>query len=101
MVTPRRVRESIELDARAPEVERAMLLIDAGRLSAARTLWQRALERAPESAPIQFNIAALSEAMGEIGAAREHYGRAIQLAPKERRYKLEARLFERRASGAR
>jgi tetratricopeptide (TPR) repeat protein len=101
MVTPRRVRESIELDARAPELERAMLLIDAGRLSAARTLWQRELERAPSSAAIHYNVAALSEAMGDTETARKHYGIAMRLAPKERRYRLEARLFERRASGAR
>lgn len=101
MVTPRRIRESIELDARAPELERAMLLIDAGRLGAARNLWKRELERVPESAPLHYNIAAVSEAMGDAGAAREHYAAAVRLAPKERWYQLEARLFERRASGAR
>lgn len=100
MVTPRRVRESIELDARAPEVERAMLLVDAGRLAAARTLWQRELDRSPESAPLHFNIAAISEAMGDIGVAREHYQAAMRLAPKERRYQIEANMFERRAAGA-
>jgi hypothetical protein len=80
MVTPRRVRESIELDGRAPEVERAMLLVDAGRLAAARTL---------------------SEAMGDTGFAREHYAAAMRLAPKERRYRIEAKNFERRAAGTR
>lgn len=101
MVTPRRIKESIELDARAPELERAMLLVDAGRLAAARNVWRRALERAPESAPIHFNIAALSEAMGEADSAREHYKAAVRLAPKERWYQLEAKMFERRSSGAR
>jgi tetratricopeptide (TPR) repeat protein len=101
MVTPRRIRESIELDARAPELERAMLLIDAGRLAAARSLWKRQLERAPDSAPLHYNIAAVSEAMGESDAAREHYSAAVRLAPKERWYLLEARRFERRSSGAR
>jgi tetratricopeptide (TPR) repeat protein len=100
MVTPRRVKESIELDARAPEMDRAMLLIDAGRLSAARNVWKRALERAPESAPLHFNVAAVSEAIGDVDAAREHYRAAVRLAPKERWYQLEARLFERRPSGA-
>lgn len=101
MVTPRRVRESIELDARAPDLDRAMLLIDAGRLAAARATWQRALERAPSSAPLHYNVAALSEAMGEIGPAREHYRAAMRLAPNERRYRMEAKMFERRASGGR
>jgi hypothetical protein len=101
LVTPRRVRESIELDDRAPEIERAMLLVDAGRLAAARALWQRELERSPTSAPLHYNVAAISEAMGDIGAARDHYGAAIRLAPKERRYRIEAKMFERRASGAR
>jgi tetratricopeptide (TPR) repeat protein len=100
MVTPRRVRESIELDPRAPDLDRAMLLIDAGRLAAARAMWERALERAP-SAPLHYNVAALSEAMGELGPAREHYGAAIRLAPKERRYRMEAKMFERRATGGR
>ena len=101
MVTPRRIKESIELDARAPELERAMLLIDAGRLMAARNLWKRELERAPESAPLHFNVAAVSEAMGETDVAREHYRAAVRLAPKERWYQLEAKMFERRTSGAR
>jgi tetratricopeptide (TPR) repeat protein len=101
MVTPRRIRESIELDARVPELERAMLLVDAGRLAAARNLWKRALERSPASAPLHYNIAALSEAMGEVDAAREHYAAAVRLAPKERWYRLEANMFERRTSGAR
>ncbi|HEX7190925.1 MAG TPA: hypothetical protein VF381_05060, partial [Thermoanaerobaculia bacterium] len=101
MVTPRRIKESIELDARAPEVERAMLLIDAGRLAAARNVWQRQLERSPDSAPLHFNVAAVSEALGETSVAREHYGAAVRLAPKERWYQLELKMFERRTSGAR
>ena len=101
MVTPRRVKESIELDARAPEMDRAMLLIDAGRLAAARSVWNRQLERAPDSAPLHYNVAAVSEAMGEAGVAREHYRAAMRFAPKERWYQLEANLFERRTSGAR
>lgn len=100
MVTPRRIKESIELDARVPELDRAMLLIDAGRLSAARNVWKRELERAPESAPLHYNVAAVSEAMGEVEVAREHYAAAVRLAPKERWYQLEARMFERRTSGA-
>jgi len=101
MVTPRRIRESIELDARAPDMDRAMLLIDAGRLGAARNVWKRALERAPDSAPLHYNIAAVSEAMGEVEIAREHYNAAVRLAPKERWYRLERKMFERRTSGAR
>jgi tetratricopeptide (TPR) repeat protein len=101
MVTPRRIKESIELDARAPEMERAMLLLDAGRLMAARNLWKRELDRSPDSAPLHFNVAAVSEAMGEVDVAREHYRAAVRLAPKERWYQLEARMFERRTSGAR
>jgi tetratricopeptide (TPR) repeat protein len=101
MVTPRRIKESIELDARAPEMDRAMLLIDAGRLAAARNVWTRQLERNPDSAPLHYNVAAVSEAMGEAEVAREHYLAATRLAPKERWYQLEARMFERRSSGAR
>ncbi|HEV8432603.1 MAG TPA: tetratricopeptide repeat protein [Thermoanaerobaculia bacterium] len=101
MVTPRRIRESIELDARAPEMDRAMLLINAGRLAAARNVWKRALERAPDSAPLHYNIAAVSEAMGNVDVARDHYSAAVRLAPKERWYRLEAKMFERRSSGGR
>lgn len=99
MVTPRRIKESIELDARVPELERAMLLIDAGRLGAARNLWKHELERAPESAPLHYDIAAVSEAMGDTDAAREHYAAAVRLAPKERWYRLEAQMFQRRSKG--
>lgn len=101
MVTPRRIRESIELDASAPDLERAMLLIDAGRLAAARAMWLRALERSPSSAPLHYNVAALSEAMGDADRAREHYRAAMRLAPKEHRYQMEAKMFERRAARGR
>lgn len=101
MVTPRRIRESIELDASAPDVDRAMLLIDAGRLAAARAMWLRALERSPSSASLHYNVAALSEAMGDADHAREHYRAAMRLAPKEHRYRMEAKMFERRAARGR
>jgi tetratricopeptide (TPR) repeat protein len=96
-ITPRRVRQSVELEESVPDLDRALALIDAGRLGAARGMWEKALERTPASAPLHYNVAALSEALGEIEFARKHYEEAQRLAPKERRYRIELAMFRARS----
>jgi tetratricopeptide (TPR) repeat protein len=95
-ITPRRVREQIPLDETAPAFDEAIGLIEAGRLAEARALWQAELRRNPRSAALHFNLAAISEALGDRAAAKAHYTAASQLAPKEERYASEMRLFSRR-----
>jgi tetratricopeptide (TPR) repeat protein len=95
-ITPRRVRESIALDETAPAFEEGMSLIAAGRLAEARALWESEMRRRPRIAPLHFNIAAVSEALGDRTAAEQHYVAARKLAPQEQRYSAEWKLFMRR-----
>lgn len=95
-ITPRRVRESILLDESAPAFAEGMAMIEAGRLAEARAIWTRAQQTQPRSAALRFNLAALSEAMGDRRAAEVNYNAARQLAPKEPRYSNELKLFTRR-----
>lgn len=95
-ITPRRVRESIALDDTAPAFEEGMAMIESGRLAEARALWAKAMQTQPRSAALRFNLAAVSEALGDRRAAELHYNAARQLAPAEPRYASELKLFARR-----
>lgn len=95
-ITPRRVRETIELDARAPAFEEGMSMVEAGRLSDARSIWERALRTDARSAPLRYNLGAVCEALGDRRAAELHYDAARQLAPGEARYTNEWKMFVRR-----
>lgn len=96
-ITPRRVRESIALDPSAPAFAEGMAMIEAGRLAEARAIWQRALQTQARSAALRFNLAAVTEALGDRRAAELHYNAARQLAPAEPRYASELKLFARRS----
>jgi hypothetical protein len=96
-VIPRRVREAIELDDSAPEFDRAMLLVSAGRLAAARRLFEHALRTRGDTAALHYDIGAICEAMGDNEAAHRHYQHAIRLAPGVRKYGRELRLFRQRS----
>jgi len=95
-ITPRAVRESIELDDSAPAFDEGMGMIDAGKLNDARAIWQEALRRHRDSAALSFNLGALSEALGDLDAARGYFQAAVKLSPKQPRYKNELQLFQRR-----
>jgi tetratricopeptide (TPR) repeat protein len=96
MITPRLVRESIELDESAPAFDEAFAMIRSERFADARAIWEAALHRHPASAPLQFDLGAVSEALGDLAAAREHFQRAVKLSPRERHYSTELTLFQRR-----
>jgi tetratricopeptide (TPR) repeat protein len=98
-ITPRRVRESIALDESAPAFAEGMALIDEGRFAEARAIWLRAMQTQPRSAALRFNLAAVSEALGDRRAAELHYNAARQLAPAAPRYTNEWKLFLRRGTG--
>jgi hypothetical protein len=100
-ITPRRVRETILLDETAPAFEEAFGMISSGNLAEARALWIGELRRQPGSAALHFNLAAVSEALGDQKGAEQHYNAAGKLAPKEKRYAAELRSFLRRSVPAR
>jgi len=95
-ITPRTVRESIELDENAPAFEDGFAMVTSERLEDARAIWQAAATRHRDSAPLYFNLAAVSEAIGDLPAARDYYEKAARLSPKERHYATELNLFRRR-----
>lgn len=99
LITPRRVRESIELDSEAPLFEEGFAMVEAGRLSDARAIWEAELRGHTASAPLQFDLAVLCEAAGDLEAARTYYRQAAELAPAERRYSRELRAFAQRNGG--
>jgi hypothetical protein len=100
-ITPRRIRESIALDETAPALEEALSLLDGDRFAEVRAMWEEAARKHPRSAPLQFNLAAVCEALGDRKAAETHYSAAKKLAPQETRYASELRLFMLRGEGRR
>ena len=99
-ITPRTLRETIELDDRAPSFAEGFAMIASERLADARSVWQAATTRHHDSAALVFDLAAVSEAIGDVAAARDYYEKAVRLSPGERRYATELHLFRRR-NGAR
>jgi hypothetical protein len=96
-ITPREVRETIELDPSAPLFARGMALIDAGRLSAARALWEGLLPQNPANAPLLYDIAAVAEADGDAGAACTYLEQAMSAAPGDRKYRDALAMLRRRS----
>lgn len=95
-ITPRRVRESIPLDATAPSFDEAKALVDAERFAEARKLWESELKKAPRNAALHYNLGAVCEALRDRQAAERHYRIAHELAPSQERYATELRLFSKR-----
>jgi tetratricopeptide (TPR) repeat protein len=100
-ITPRTLRETIELDENAPSFDVAFAMIGSERLTDARAIWLAAAARHQDSAALFFDLAAVSEAIGDVEGARGYFERAVRLSPKERRYGTEFRLFRRRNAGIR
>jgi tetratricopeptide (TPR) repeat protein len=95
-ITPRAVRESIELDANAPGFDEGYTLILSDRWAEARTLWESGLHGHDDSPALLFDLAALSEAMGDPAAADRYLERAQKLQPGEARYRSALNLFRKR-----
>jgi tetratricopeptide (TPR) repeat protein len=91
MITPRVVRETIELDDTAPSFAEGAAMIDANRLQDARAIWEIALRRNRESAALNFDLGAICEAIGDVSAARKYLQTAVRLAPNEPNYRAELR----------
>jgi len=95
-VSPRRVRESIELDESAPSFGEALSMIQSERLNDARAILETALRQHPTSAALHFDIAAVDEALGDLQAAHDHFREASRLAPSSKQYRSELDLFRKR-----
>ena len=95
-VTPRVVREAVELDEAAPAFEEAYSMITSGRDADARAIWESTLRRHKESAALHFNLGAVCEALGDVTSARRYYEEAQRLSPTESRYKSELTMFRKR-----
>jgi tetratricopeptide (TPR) repeat protein len=100
-ITPRFVRESIELDDSAPSFQEGLALISAGRIADARAVWEAALRRNRDSAALQYNLSAVSEALGDLPAAQRYLQAAVRLSPREPRYRSGLDLFLQRNASLR
>lgn len=98
LVTPRQVRESIELDENAPKFDECAPLLSAERLDAARAVWEAALRDNGSSAALHYDLGAVCEALGDTVAARRHYETALRLAPGQPMYRSELVMFRQRSS---
>jgi tetratricopeptide (TPR) repeat protein len=96
MITPRMVRESIELDEAAPSFAEGMSMIASDRLQDARAIWEVALRQHRDSAPLYYNLGAVCEALGDVEAAHRYLQSAVRLLPADRRYRQELQLLQRR-----
>lgn len=83
---PEQVSEQIDLDDKAPFFGEGMAKVKKDDLAGARTLWEGHLAALPESAPLLYNLGAVSEALRDRGAAEDYYARAAKGAPGTARY---------------
>ena len=95
-ITPRSVRESVELDDTAPTFDEGWAMIVADRLPDARAIWEQALRRHGDAAALHFDLAAVCEALGDVKAAARYYEEAQRRSPGDRRYRSELALFRKR-----
>ncbi len=71
-------------------------MINAERLRDARAIWESALRQHRDSAPLQYDLGAVCEALGDYAAARRYFQSAVRLSPADRRYREELTLLQRR-----
>jgi tetratricopeptide (TPR) repeat protein len=99
-ISPRQITESIRLDKDAPAFQAGYEAIRSNRYEEARTLWRRELERNGKSAALHYNLAAVSESLGDAAAARHHLEQAIALDPGNDRYGKSLDALEQRLADA-
>lgn len=96
-VRPHEMTVVIDTDKKAPGEKEAASLIKKKDFAGARAVWERELTANPQSAAVHFSLAAVTEALGDLDAARTHYQKAVELAPGEERYARFKGYFEERA----
>ena len=95
-ITPRKVRETIELDETAPSFDEGYAMVNSERLRDARAIWEGALQRHRGSAALRFDLGAVCEAEGDLRAARDYFAGAVKLSAGDKRYAREWELFRKR-----
>lgn len=95
-ITPRRVRESVELDPSAPDFDHAYALIASEQLAEARAVWERALTKYPGSAALHYDLAAVCDALSDSTSAQKHFAEAWRLEPSSTRFRRASDAFRRR-----
>jgi Flp pilus assembly protein TadD len=95
-ITPRLVRESIELDDSAPAFDDGYAMVRSDRLEDARSIWLAALARHAASASLHYNLAAVCEAIGDVATARTYLEKAVRLSAGDRRFVTELNRFQQR-----
>ncbi|HEV7508137.1 MAG TPA: SUMF1/EgtB/PvdO family nonheme iron enzyme [Thermoanaerobaculia bacterium] len=96
--TPYRTHEQIDIDGKAPLAKEGSAKLDKDDLEGARALWEAGLATYSGSAPFQYNLGAVCEALRDFDAARKYYTQAGSLAPQEPKYQQALSLLENRIS---
>jgi Flp pilus assembly protein TadD len=76
-----------------PYQGRAQIALSQGQLSAARLLYQRALELSPESASLNVQLAAVLNTLSKPVEAERHFRRAMELYPSNPAYNFQYGMF--------
>jgi hypothetical protein len=100
MISPSTTQISIDLENNVPGEKDALNAVKQKNYQAARAIWESALAANSASAALNFNLGAVSEASGDLEAARKYYREAVRLAPTESKYKDTFMEFYKRASDA-
>jgi tetratricopeptide (TPR) repeat protein len=96
MIRPYESTITIDTGRNVPGEKEAARLLRKRDFAGARAVWERELASQPEHAGIHFSLAAVTEALGDIEAARHHYEEATRLAPEIERYTRFKGYFESR-----
>jgi tetratricopeptide (TPR) repeat protein len=99
--TPRRTSQSIFLEKEAPLGKEGGQLVSDRKLPEARRLWEENLNTYRDSAPYNYNLGAVCDALGDNAAARRYYEKAIRLDPSKDRYSNALGSLEQREADAR
>lgn len=96
MIRPHEMTFVIETDRKAPGEKEAARLIKKKDFAGARAVWEGQLAANPDNAAIHFSLAAVTEVLGDIQAARHHYEEAVRLGPGEEKHARFKGYFEER-----
>ena len=96
MIRPHETTLVFETDRKAPGDKEASSLLKKKDYAGARAVWEAQLAANPGSGAIHFALAAVTEALGDIDAARRHYEEAVRLAPEEEKHARFKGYFEER-----
>jgi tetratricopeptide (TPR) repeat protein len=79
---PSRICNVVEMDDSDPRVETGISLCECGQFEAAHTAFSDLAARAPDSAPVLYDLAVLKESRGEYDAAEALLLRATKIVQK-------------------